>query len=147
MEQMIDQNESSIFTERPVVYASFWERFAASFLDGLVINIPIYIIYYLIDGSLLDTSITSRIVGIVIGWMYYAALESGPHQATLGKRAMNIKVTDMNGDRISFAKATGRFFGKMVSGIILGIGYLMMLWDDKKQTLHDRMAGTLVVMK
>jgi uncharacterized RDD family membrane protein YckC len=51
----------------------------------------------------------------------------------------------MNGHRISFANASGRFFGKYVSAIILLIGYLMMLWDDKKQTLHDKMAGTLVV--
>ena len=53
----------------------------------------------------------------------------------------------MNGERISFGKATGRYFGKIVSSIILGIGYLMVIWSDKKQALHDQMAGTLVLKK
>lgn len=143
----MEQNESSIFTERPAIYASFWERFAASFLDGLIIGIPQFLIYYLIDGSFLNASYTSRIIGLILAWMYAAALESGPHQATFGKRAMNIKVTNMQGERISFGQATGRHFGKWISFIIILIGYLMMLWDDKKQTLHDKMAGTLVVSK
>ena len=76
-----------------------------------------------------------------------ALLESGAKQATLGKRAMGIKVTDVNGNRISFGQATGRHFGKWISSIILLIGYLMMLWDERKQTLHDKMAGTLVVKR
>jgi uncharacterized RDD family membrane protein YckC len=84
-------------------------------------------------------------VSILVNWLYSAFLESSENQATLGKRALGLKVTDMNGNRISFANASGRFFGKYVSAIILLIGYLMMLWDDKKQTLHDKMAGTLVV--
>ena len=74
-----------------------------------------------------------------------ALQESGPNQATLGKKALGLKVTSLTGDRISFGQATGRFFGKYVSAIILFIGYLMMIWDDRKQTLHDKMAGTLVV--
>ncbi len=72
-------------------------------------------------------------------------LESGGRQATVGKMAMRIKVTDLYGQRISFLNATGRYFGKIISGAILLIGYFMMLWDDKNQTLHDRMAGTLVI--
>lgn len=143
----MEQNESTIFTETIPNYASFWERFAAAFLDGLIVNIPLFVLYYIIDGSLFDASITSRLIGLVVTWAYAAALESGPHQATFGKRAMNIKVTNTEGGRISFAQATGRHFGKIISGLILCIGYLMMLWDDKKQTLHDKMAGTLVVAK
>jgi uncharacterized RDD family membrane protein YckC len=58
---------------------------------------------------------------------------------------LGLKVTTTNGERISFGQATGRHFGKYISTIILFIGYLMMIWDDKKQTLHDKMANTLVV--
>jgi len=64
---------------------------------------------------------------------------------TLGKRALGMRVTTLDGDRISFARATGRHFAKYLSTIILLIGYLMMVWDSRKQTLHDKMAETLVV--
>jgi uncharacterized RDD family membrane protein YckC len=74
-------------------------------------------------------------------------MESGKQQATVGKMALGLKVTDLNGQRISLGRATGRHFGKWVSTIILFFGYFMMLWDEKNQTLHDKMAGTLVVKK
>ena len=67
--------------------------------------------------------------------------------ATIGKKAMRIKVTDLAGNRISFGQATGRHFGKILSAIILLFGYFMMLWDDKSQTLHDKIAGTLVIQE
>jgi len=85
------------------------------------------------------------VFNIVAQWLYYALQESGPRQATLGKRALDIKVTNEQGGRISFGQATGRHFGKYLSMLILFIGYLMMLWDDRSQTLHDKMAGTFVV--
>ncbi|HXI44099.1 MAG TPA: RDD family protein, partial [Bryobacteraceae bacterium] len=75
------------------------------------------------------------------------AMESSHYQATLGKKALGIIVTDMNGNRISFARANGRFFGKWVSGMIMNIGYLMAAFTEKKQALHDLLAGCLVVMK
>jgi uncharacterized RDD family membrane protein YckC len=82
----------------------------------------------------------------VIGWLYYAYLESGPHQATFGKRVMSLKVTNMAGERISFGHASGRFFGKIITGLIpFGIGYMMAGFTERKQALHDLVAGTLVV--
>ena len=81
---------------------------------------------------------------IIVGWLYSAAYESSFRQATLGKMAVRIKVTDMNGQKINFGKATIRYFGKFVSAIIIYIGYIMVVWDKKKQALHDKMAGTLV---
>jgi uncharacterized RDD family membrane protein YckC len=74
-------------------------------------------------------------------------MESSERQATFGKIALGIKVTDLNGDRISFAKASGRHFAKIISAIILLIGYIMAAFDSKKQALHDKMAGTLVLNK
>lgn len=74
-------------------------------------------------------------------------MESSAKQATLGKMAVGIVVTDMNGGRISFGNATGRFFGKILSGLIIYVGFIMVAFTDKKQGLHDMMAGTLVVQK
>jgi len=132
-------SETVLFPEMEFYYAGFWERFGASFIDGLVLMIPSFALQYLLGPM------QSILVNIVIGWLYSALQESGPEQATLGKRAVGLKVTALSGERISFAQASGRFFGKYVSAIILFIGYLMMLWDERKQTLHDKMAGTLVL--
>jgi uncharacterized RDD family membrane protein YckC len=74
-------------------------------------------------------------------------MESSPQQATLGKMALGLKVTDLQGERLSFARATGRYFGKIVSSLILFVGFMMAGWTEKKQALHDIMAGTLVVKK
>jgi uncharacterized RDD family membrane protein YckC len=83
---------------------------------------------------------------IILGnWLYYSLMESSSRQATLGKMAVGIKVTDMNGQRISFLNATGRYFGKIISGAVFMIGYIMIIFTEKKQGLHDIMAGTLVV--
>jgi uncharacterized RDD family membrane protein YckC len=138
MEQQYNQT-TDLFLEQPVAYAGFWERFGAAFIDGIILMIPNFVL------TLLMPDMGSTIVSLLLGWIYSAGMESSASQATLGKKALGIKVTSMEGHRISFGQATGRHFGKILSGIILLIGYLMMLWDDKKQTLHDKMAGTLVV--
>lgn len=77
-------------------------------------------------------------------WIYEAAMESSSKQATLGKMALGLKVTDLEGRRISFARATGRHFAKLLSGMILLIGYIMAGFTERKQALHDMIAGTLV---
>jgi uncharacterized RDD family membrane protein YckC len=81
------------------------------------------------------------------GWLYFALMESSSKQGTLGKMALSIVVTDVNGNRITFGRATGRYFGKILSGLILYIGYIMVAFTEKKQGLHDMIAGTLVVNK
>lgn len=141
--------ESSIFTERPVVYATFGQRFGAVLLDTILLGIAQSIVDYIM-GWRADYGLTSHF-GVhftgwgIVNWLYFALMESGPGMATLGKRALNIKVTDMEGNRISFGRATGRYFAKILSMIILFIGYLMVLWDSKRQALHDKLANTLVV--
>lgn len=137
----MEPNESSIFPERPAVYATFWERFAAIFIDGIILWAGSWLIERFLIGNLWG----NMIFGMIVSWLYNAILISGPNQATIGKKALGIKVTDTHGHRISFAQATGRHFATWLSGIILFIGYLMMLWDDKKQTLHDKIANTIVV--
>ena len=117
-------------------YAGFWMRVGAYLLDVLILFIPLGILSLLpILGIILN------IVGI---WLYFALQESSERQATIGKRALNIYVTDLQGRRISFGQATGRHFGKIISSLILGIGYMMAGFTAQKQGLHDIMASTLV---
>jgi uncharacterized RDD family membrane protein YckC len=123
-----------------VEYANFWTRFIASLIDGLILMIPNLIINFLVDDLLIKS-----VLPYLIFWPYYAILESGEGQGTIGKKVMKIKVTDMNGERITFMQATGRYFGKIISALILLIGYIMAAFTSKKQALHDIMAGTLVV--
>ena len=85
--------------------------------------------------------------GIVAAWLYYALFESSKLQATPGKLALKLKVTDMKGKRIGFGQATGRFFAKIISAIILLFGFFMIGWTEKKQGLHDIIASTLVMKK
>ena len=86
------------------------------------------------------------IIGISVPWLYEAMLVSSSRQATPGKMAVGIVVTDVQGRRISFLRATGRWFGKYLSAFLL-IGYLIQPFTAKRQTLHDIMAGCLVLRK
>ena len=140
---------------RPVIYAGFWRRFVAALLDGLILwvieTIVALIIAAVASGA--ARSSAAATVGLVllvldflIGILYYALQESSPKQATLGKRALGIMVTDTQGRPISFGRALGRTLGKFVSGLILLIGYLMAAFTARKQALHDLMADTLVVV-
>jgi uncharacterized RDD family membrane protein YckC len=95
----------------------------------------------------MGTYFMSMFVMFIAGWLYFALMESSNKGATLGKMALSLRVTGMNGEKISFAKATGRYFGKIISGMILCIGYIMAGFTEKKQALHDMMAGCLVVRK
>ena len=79
-----------------------------------------------------------------INWLYFALLESSSMQGTLGKKALGMIVTDLSGNRIGFGRATGRYFGKILSAIILGIGFIMVAFTERKQGLHDLLANTLV---
>lgn len=98
-------------------------------------------------GYILAVFLVIVLIESVMRWLYYSIMESSPIQATVGKLALGIKVTDMDGNKISFLRATGRYFGKIVSRIILGIGYFMAGFTEKKQALHDMMAGCLVIKK
>ena len=85
------------------------------------------------------------LVNVAAGWLYYSLMESSKTQATLGKMALSLKVTDLEGNKISFGRATGRYFGKIISGMIMMIGYILAGITEKKQALHDMMAGCLVI--
>ena len=132
-------------------YAGFWKRFAAFVID-LIIIFTLDVISWLLlgfqysdwTGSAKDTG---TLVGVLIAWIYFATFESSAKQATLGKMALRIKVTDMEGNRIGFGTATWRYFGRIISAGIFFIGYIMVAFTKKKQGLHDLIAGCLVVNK
>ena len=140
-------------------YGGFWLRFVAYIIDAIVMVAVQYVILMVLglDEALTGgfseetatlsagQSLTANVISIVLGWLYFAVLESGSWQATLGKKALGMVVTDVDGQRISFLRATGRYFGKIVSSIILLIGFIMIAFTERKQGLHDMMAGTLVV--
>ena len=145
-------------TDRPAFpYARFWERFGAFVVDLTITGAVGYAIGWLLGATMLDPDATveelqtfvliSQGIGVVLGWLYYALMESSSWQATVGKKMVGLQVTDTAGDRIGFGKATGRHFAKFLSGFLAGIGFLMIVWDDKKQGLHDRAAGTLVLKR
>ncbi len=122
-------------------YASFGKRFLAALLDGLILSV----INGLISAILGKNSGLAGLVGLLIAWLYYAIQESSEKQATLGKQALGIVVTDIEGKRIDFVKATIRYFSKIISTLILMIGYIMAAFTERKQALHDMIAGTLVL--
>ena len=135
-------------------YAGFWLRFVAYIIDGIILTIASFLISSIFgvdtfamepDFSQMGAMMGSNFTNVIVGWLYFAIMESSENQGTLGKRALNLKVTDMMGEKISFGRATGRYFGKLISAILLFIGFIMAGFTEKKQALHDIMAGALVV--
>jgi uncharacterized RDD family membrane protein YckC len=155
--------EAGIRRRAAAPYAGFWLRAVALLIDATLVYIVVVgaeaLVGYLSGQNLGLRSEMSRkapfgpgfalrlSISTAIHWLYWAGLESSAFQATLGKMALGLKVTDLNGDPISFARATGRYFAKFISALILCIGFMMAGWTAKKQALHDLMAGTLVVKK
>lgn len=82
-----------------------------------------------------------------IGWLYFALMESSTNSATLGKMAMNIVVSDRYGRRITFERATGRYFAKIISNFTFGVGYIMAAFSSRKQALHDIISDCLLLYR
>ena len=155
------QGKTQSKTDAQLNYAGFWKRFSAAFIDWLIFNIPAFMLGVMLGltnpalvedlvedaHALMWLNIVEVLVKVLMMWIYFAAFESSSKQATLGKMALGIKVTDLNGRRIGFGKATGRYFGKVLSITTLFIGCIMIAFTEKKQGLHDKMAGCLVVNK
>jgi len=155
------------------LYAGFWLRFVAAIIDGFVVGIPYVFVFLLIFASalpmlrdlgtrpnpnplLLISLFASRVLlfialGLLGSWLYWSLLESSSWQATLGKKALGLYVTDMTGTRLTFGKASGRFFAGRGISYVPSIGPLYFLIDcimagvtEKKQALHDIIVGCLV---
>jgi len=129
-------------------FGGFWIRVGAYLIDMVILNIVIFLSLSLLPGGsdLLIDSFEAVFIPIAIfGWLYFAGLHSSKWQASVGKKALGLKVVDKEFNRISFVRATGRHFAEVLSAMIIFIGYLMVAWTKKKQGLHDMIAGTYVV--
>jgi uncharacterized RDD family membrane protein YckC len=157
--------ESPVVVPRSVKespYGGFWMRFVAMILDRLLIGVvtapfSLAIMFSVMKaGEAVTMPETGQMIVVIIGigmlallaqWLYFAIMESSERQATFGKQIMGLKVTDMDGQRLTFARASGRFFAKIISGMTLGIGFIIAAFTEKKQALHDMIAGTLVMKR
>lgn len=124
-----------------VNYAGFWNRFVAFLIDWVMLAIISAIVNFIFSEYIAGA------IGLVLGWLYFAGMESSVRQATIGKSAMGLSVTGLDGERISFLRATGRYFAKILSAAILFIGYIMAAFTARKQALHDILASTLVLKR
>lgn len=128
-----------------VAYAGFGYRLVAYLIDALILGVVRFILSLLFGVSFLDNDRDLLWFDSIFNFMYFIVLESSSRQATYGKRFMNLRVVDENGDRISLGKAVVRNLSKIISAFILLIGFIMIAFDSRKQGLHDKIAGTFVV--
>ena len=131
-------------------YAGFWIRVGAYFIDVIILIIGNFAIYALFGLSFIDSTQDpsyglADLLSFIAGLAYFVGFNSSAMQGTPGKRALGLIVTDAQGNRISVLRALGRYFAKILSGIILLIGYIMVAFTERKQGLHDMIAGTLVL--
>lgn len=145
-------------------YGGFWIRFLAFAFDLLLVGFTLSLVLALLGTStliglsrahgriygpdfiwLVGAGLTAKSIEIIARWLYEALMTSSSLQATVGKLIFNLKVTDENGNRLTFPHATGRHFAKYVSFFTLCIGFIMAAFTDRKRALHDMIAGTLVI--
>jgi len=156
-----------------VEYAGFWLRLVALVIDSVVLGLGFFLVVIPLlflmgfrrfldefhpDEVMNDSGIFMLIVffflaaagALAFTWLYHALMECSEWQATLGKKALGLVVTDMAGQRVSFGRATGRHFAKIITNLAsfgMGLGYLMAGFTAKKQALHDMLAGCLVLRR
>lgn len=141
-------------------YGGFWNRLAALIIDVLILIIPQSLLGYLMGAAFIDRfnyrdpvlismgyMIWAYLTAALISWIYFAAFESSSKQATPGKMALGLIVTDTQGRRVSFGRASGRFWAKILSSLPMGLGYLLVAVTQRKQALHDLLCQTLVQRK
>jgi len=142
--------------KKRIEYGTFWNRVVGFVVDNVVLLLIFWVICFFIgvwfgvagiqvDPNSSQLSLALNFVLLLTYWLYFACLESSSAQATVGKMAAGIKVVNENGDRIGFLHATGRCFARLLTLIFFGIGFIVMLFTEKKQGVHDLMAGTFVV--
>ena len=132
------ESDANAWRVRPRHFAGFWIRVLAYFIDSLILLVPAVLLRH-------ELGTGGALLAVVVDWIYFAGLESSSSRATFGKMVVGVTVSDQGGNQISFGRATGRYFAKIISALTLGIGFLMVAWTDRKRGLHDMIAGTVVV--
>ena len=129
-----------------MIYAGFWRRLVAYLIDGVVLNVAGFfgfVVLFAMIPELPQWAVT--LISHIAVWLYFAFLESSISQATLGKRALGLRVTDEKGQCIGFGRATVRHFGRFLNAFSFGIGYLSIAFEPRKQGFHDMVARTVVL--
>ena len=131
-------------------YGGFWIRALAYLIDGVILGIAQWVIFAAMGQSMFDpdpatVSALPNVLSGLLGLAYFVAFEASSWQGTPGKRALGLIVTDMDGNRISVLRAVGRYFAKILSALILLIGFIMVAFTERKQGLHDIICSTLVL--
>lgn len=157
------------------MYADFFLRLVAYIIDSIIMGVAVVAMFIPIAAltgaaanlrlleeaqrqsgqpdpaaiaAIISVIVTFAGVALLITWLYHAYFESSSWQATPGKRVVNIYVTDLNGQQLTFLNATGRHFAKIVTGLIpFFLGYIMAAFTERRQALHDMIAGTLVLRR
>lgn len=139
----MEMTDSPVFPE-PSRYAGFWIRLVAYIIDALILGaITFPATQVLASMGIGDHS--TNIMSIAISWMYFAVFESSNWMGSPGKKALGLIVTDEQGRRITVGRATRRYFAKILSVLLLGLGMVMIAFTTRKQGLHDKMFHTLVM--
>lgn len=150
--------------EPTLVYAGFWRRWLAAFLDEIVLfalAVPFFVLWilphYSLSAQQIETMSTEKqmevvgayllyaLVSMLVQFLYFGLMESSKRRATLGRMAVGIQVVDTHGQRITLSRAFGRRLARILTNFTLAIGYVMQVFTRRRQALHDKIAGTLVV--
>lgn len=131
--------------QNPIDHAGFGLRFVAWIIDAILLAFITGILHLIFGGAMFDRSSGLSWYGDIITLVYFIAMEGGPRNATFGKQLVGIRVTDMQGAPIGYDKAAIRTLSKILSAILLLIGFIMIIFSEKKQGLHDMIANTLVI--
>jgi uncharacterized RDD family membrane protein YckC len=130
-------------------FAGLWLRFVAILIDSVILCVLGFFLWEL-TGSVLNQEpggLYQNVLNLGLGWLYFSLFESSFYQASPGKQWANILVTDVDGNRLTFLKASGRHLAKALSILPLLAGFLMAGFTEKKQGLHDMLTKTLVIRK
>ena len=127
-------------------YAGFWIRLLAYIIDAVILGAISFPLIQVL-GSMGIGDHSTNVLSIAISWMYFAVFESSAWMGSPGKKALGLIVTDEQGQQLSVGRATRRYFAKILSALLLGIGFFMIAFTARKQGLHDKIFHTLVVKK
>jgi uncharacterized RDD family membrane protein YckC len=125
-------------------YAGFWIRLLAYIIDAIILGALTFPLARVLSMMGIGEQ-SSNVMSIAISWMYFAVFESSGWMASPGKKALGLIVTDEQGGQLSVGRATRRYFAKILSALLLGIGFVMIAFTARKQGLHDKMFHTLVL--
>jgi uncharacterized RDD family membrane protein YckC len=140
----VDLNRGGAMT-----YAGFWIRFGAAFVDGIILNVVNFVVGFafgMATGRGEEGKVIIGVISMAIGLAYDVGCV-GTWGATPGKMACGLRIVTAEGEKVSYARALGRYLSKLVSVLTCLIGFIIAGFDDQKRALHDRICSTRVVRK